>query len=987
MNRFVRALASSRPLRHASAGLAVTLFAVATGAVWAQSPRTRITAPVDDQVRVTLPGSVPALARAEYDLGEAPASTQLASASLVLRRGPEQQAALKRALAEIEDPSSPSYHHWITPEEFGRRFGPADADVAAIVNWLDGEGVSSITVSKGRSIIEFSGSVGLIEQVFRTSFHSFRRGSQEFIANVTEPSIPAALAPVVAGVSEFNTIAAESDLVAGPAGRFDPATHRLVLAPSASQRPEYTGVKNSNPFLFITPGDVATMYNTPNSKLNANFAGGKTYDGTGVTIGIIGESPFSSTTDIPILKNFRGLFLPSTYGLKFTVTNVDDATSSNALDEAFLDMETAGGMAPGAALHFYTAHSIYTAITQALDDNTVDIINVSFGACEKNEGTDNQVVLDDWQRASMQGIAVTVSAGDTGSARCDANGSEEAAGGLAVNFLASTEYDVAVGGTDTWGLVNNFSEYVNPASSDAASDYYRTVTKPILESTWNNSQDSPTQTPGPISTAMLIENTVDAGGGGASSCSIQSASGACISGYAKPSFQTGNGVPHDGVRDLPDVALLSGTGRDNAGWAVCSEDFGDCTVENGGGIAFFAIGGTSAAAPTFAGMLALVEQKTGERLGQSAVSELYSLFNKYGSEVFNDITLGNNAPPCYAPSADLPSPNCAKNTEGFYFESGYNTTPGYDQATGLGSVNVTNLVALWGGSSSLPAKATVTVAPASSTVFRGHPLSVAITVSGSSGTPTGTVKLSGGGFTSAATALASGKATIVIPANALAAGSDTLAAKYSGDAKFGSASGSAKVTVTLLATTVTVKPTSASVSRAKSLEVGVTVDAEKATPEGTVTLSGPGYTSPATALAGGKAHITIPAGKLTAGRDKLTVTYHGAADFKAATGDAVVTVTKAPTAVTVKPAVADMAKTVSLNVTVKVTAAAGTPAGTVTLVSGAYRSVAIRLTRGEAVVIIPAGKLAVGKDTLSASYSGSIEDATATGKATVTVSQ
>jgi trimeric autotransporter adhesin len=860
------------------------------GFAFAQTPKVRIATPIDDSARVLLRGSVPQQARPEFDQGEAPASTEMAHVRLFLERAAEQEAALDNYLAGLIDSSSPNYHKWLTPEEFGRRYGVADGDIAAIEKWLQADGLTVVAVPRGRTSIEFSGTIGLIEQVLRTSIHTFKNGDREFLANVTDPSIPAAFAGVVTGIVDLNTIPPESDLVRGPGGRFDPTTKRLVPTAGELAQPQYTGTKNGDPFLFMTPGDLATMYNTPNKTLNANFAGGSSFDGTGVTIGIIGESPFASS-DTTIVENWRKLFLPPTYPLHLEVTNVDGANSSNALDEAFLDMETAGGVAPGAALHFYASdNSILPAITQAIEDNSVDILTVSFGKCEQEAGNAfNQTILGDWQQAAAQGITVTVSAGDTGSARCDTNGSEEAYEGLAVNYYASTPYDIAAGGTDTYGLVNNFSEYVDTASSGAAKDYYRTLLKPVPEAVWNDSQNSPTAVPGPISKAVLVRETINAGGGGASSCSNQSTEGKCISGYAKPSWQSGLGVPNDHVRDLPDVALMSGVGLDSAGWLICSEDLGSCVKDSSGQFFFSALGGTSAAAPAFAGMLALVEQKTGGRLGQEANKNLYALYNNFGSRVFNDITLGNNAPPCAQPSTDVPSPNCVKNAEGFYFESAYNAGPGYDQASGLGSVNATSLVEFWGAAAPLPA--TVSVKPASASVFRGDSLAVTVTVSGKSGTPTGTVMLSGGGFTSPTKALAGGKVTFTIPASTLAAGADTLTVSYSGDSKFREADGDAKVTVTLLTPSVTVTPASSTAPRSKSLVVTVKVAASIGTPVGTVTLASGSYKSVATALAGGKAKITIPADKLAAGKDTLTAAFKGNGNYKSASGHVVVTVT------------------------------------------------------------------------------------------------
>jgi subtilase family serine protease len=887
----VHRLIAHRPTQTAIRSSSV-LFSALLGAgfAFAQTPQPRIAAHVDDSVRVALHDSIPRLAMPEYDQGEAPASTEMAHVRFFLERAPEQEAALDNYLAGLIDSSSPNYHEWLTPEQFGRRYGVADGDIAAIEKWLQAEGLTVVAVPRGRTSIEFSGTIGLIEQVLRTSIHTFKNGDEEFLANVTDPSIPAAFAGVVTGIVDLNTIPPESDLVRGPSGHFDPATKHLVRTAAERAEPLYTGTRNGEPFLYIVPGDVATMYNTPNKTLNANFAGGASYDGTGVTIGIIGEAPFVSS-DTAIVANWRKLFLPSTYPLHLTVTNVG-ATSSNELDEAFLDLETAGGVAPGSALHFYTSNeSILPAITQALEDNSVDILSVSFGKCEQTAGNAfNQTILADWQQAAVQGIAVTVSAGDTGSARCDQNGSNEASTGLAVNAYASTPYNIAVGGTDTYGLVKDFSEYVDPASSDSSKSHYRTVLNPIPESIWNNSQDSPDAVPGPIAKAVAYTDTTSAGGGGASSCSTQSTAGKCTAGYAKPSWQAGKGVPADHVRDLPDLALMSGIGADNAAWLVCSTDLGNCAVESGGQFFFSGIGGTSVAAPAFAGMLALVEQRTGDRLGQEANKNLYALYNNFGSRVFNDITLGNNAPPCYAPSPGIPSPNCVKNSAGFYFESAYNAGPGYDQASGLGSVNAANMVEFWGAAAPLPA--TVTVKPGSASIFRGDSLVVTVDVTGKSGTPTGTVQLKGGGFTSAIKALAGGKATFTISAGALAAGIDTLTVSYSGDAKFASASGDAKVTVTLLTPTVTVTPASPSASRAKSLVVTVKVAASIGTPTGTVTLSSGSYKSAATALAAGKAKITIPSNKLAVGKDTLTAEFKGIGNYKSASGHVVITVTK-----------------------------------------------------------------------------------------------
>jgi hypothetical protein len=282
---------------------------------------------------------------------------------------------------------------------------------------------------------------------------------------------------------------------------------------------------------------------------------------------------------------------------------------------------------------------------------------------------------------------------------------------------------------------------------------------------------------------------------------------------------------------------------------------------------------------------------------------------------------------------------------------------------------------------------TVTVTPATTTAARASALKVTVKVAASAGTPTGAVILSGGGFTSASTALVNGIATITIPAGRLAVAKDTLTAAYAGDASDLAAHGSSTVTVIKLTPTVTVTPAVATVARASALAVTVKVAATAGTPTGTVTLSGGGFTSVATALVGGLAHITIPAGRLTVGMDTLTATYTGDADDLAAHGSAAVTVVKVTPTVTVTPAVTTVVETNSLAVTIKVAATAGVPSGTVTLAGGGYASAATTLVSGVAKVTIPANKLTTGAVTLTATYSGDGNDNAASGHEAITVNK
>ena len=263
-------------------------------------------------------------------------------------------------------------------------------------------------------------------------------------------------------------------------------------------------------------------------------------------------------------------------------------------------------------------------------------------------------------------------------------------------------------------------------------------------------------------------------------------------------------MPNDSVRDLPDVSLLAGDGTYGALWAVCdnsSDGNGgtlDCVAATNGTFENDAVGGTSTSTPAWASILALARQKTGDRLGQ-ALTTLYSLFNGSSSaSIFHDVTTGNNSVPC-APSATT-SASCVMNTAGFDFEGGYDTNTGYDLATGLGSVDVTALVTSW-SSTSTPITPTLTLTPSATSIAANEALTVAVTVAGPSGsaTPTGTVTLTVGTYTSSPATLASGAASITVPASTLTPGSYTVQVGYTPDAASSSVyfagSGSTSITV------------------------------------------------------------------------------------------------------------------------------------------------------------------------------------------------
>jgi hypothetical protein len=858
----------------------------------------RITAAVNESSLTTLKGNVPMRAQAKYDQGEASSSTQLTHMRLVLSRSSEQEAALDTYLAELQDKSSSNYHKWLTPAQFGALYGPANSDVAALVAWLQSHGLKLEAVSAGRTNISFSGTASQVEEAFHTPIHTFAINGETFYSNTANPKIPAALSSVVKGIAHLSTFKPRPLAVRGRPGKLDLDSHQLVpvSSSSSSARSQLTITSSSKYYLYLVPGDAATIYNTPNTTFNANYTSGTSYTGSGVTIGIGGDAAISTT---PVV-NYRTKFLGDSTAP--TTTNVDGVTDTTDADEAYLDVEISGGLAPGATIHYYPSSDLDSGIEQAINENTVDIFSLSYGSCELDLTTSENAQIEGWwKQAAAQGIAVAVSSGDSGSAGCDdPNEETEAEYGLQVNGLGSTPYNISVGGTDFALTQSNFTTYAS--TSDSSSTYYRSAKRYIPETTWNDSTSTNTtySLDVPSTSSTTGKTNIWAGSGGKSNCATNSSTdstvGSCTAGWPKPSWQRGTGVPSDSVRDLPDVSLMSG---DNyAAWLVCTNDTSDNITANCSETSdefyFYGFGGTSTATPAFAGILALVQQSQGGgRLGQAAAN-LYNIYNNStsASSIFHDITTGNNSVPCLSSSS---YGGCTENSAGYYFMTGYNTTTGYDLATGLGSIDAAKLITNW--SSGLGSTiATVAVSPSSSSITTSNALALTVTVTGSSNTPSGSVYLSdGSGYTSSTVNLDSGSATITIAAGALAAGNYTLTAYYSGDGIYASATGAASVAVTtstLTSTTTALTPLTTTSTYGTSVALTATVTPTAAA--GTVnfyegsTLLGTGTLSSGSA--------TFSSTTLPIGTDTITATYEGNTTYASSTSNSVtVTVSSSST--------------------------------------------------------------------------------------------
>ena len=660
----------------------VPLSAQTTSSALTNHAADRIVAPIDESQRVVLPGNIAPLAQARFDRGPAPGSTPTGRLFLALACSPQQQQALTQFLADLQNPASPNYHHWLSPAQYGALYGPSDDDLQSIESWLSSHGFTIDQVPAARNVVQFSGTFDQLQSAFHTPIHAFSVNGQTHYATIADPQIPAALAPVIAAIGPLSNFRPQPALVMGPQGHYDPST--------GSIQPGLTLLSGSTPLLFIDPADAATLYDAPNGALNPNYSG-TTYDGAGITIGIIGASDIVMQD----IENYRTAFLGESTTSANLPTVIVDGDDPGAVPgwnvEALLDNEVAGGLAPKAKIDFYTSadsdlsSGLLNATFRAIDDNAVSVLSASVQACESGLGSaGNQLLLEATQQAAAQGITVVVAAGDSGSAGCDDfDTATQAQYGFAVNGFASTPWDVAVGGTDFDGLPNAFSTYATSTSSGTA-PYYRTALQYVPEEPWNDSN---------IENGALADNHARIGGSGQSN--IVAGSGGVSTVYPKPAFQASL-TPADSARDLPDVSLFAGNGLYQALWVLCSDSTSDgntgqsyTNCQNTGGqfnsaTNFDGVGGTSAAAPAFAGILALVEQKVGSRLGQ-ADTILYQLAQSKPA-VFHDIVTGNNSVPCASGS-----PNCGING----FLTGYNAGTGYDLASGLGSVDAAALVSNW----------------------------------------------------------------------------------------------------------------------------------------------------------------------------------------------------------------------------------------------------------------------------------------------------
>jgi len=708
--------------------------------------RPLITEAIDESRLTILKGNTHPLARQEFDLGTADGALPLRRVLLVLKRSDEQESALRKLLDDQQDKNSPSYHKWLTPEKFGEQFGPTDADVQTITSWLQSHGFQ-VGATKGRTSLEFSGTAAQVQEAFHTTIHAYVVTGQRYWANANDPQIPAALARAVTGIASLNNFPRRStSLLAGSFTHDNKSGIVQPLNPLFTFLPSYQCSANDYCYA-VGPYDFATIYNVQ-PLWNAGI------NGTGETIAIVGES----NINVQDVASFRSMF-----GLPVNNPNVilngPDPGIQPDESEADIDVQWSGAVAPNATIDFVvsqsteTTHGTDLSAVYIVENNLAGVMSESYGECELGLGTaGNQFFNALWQQAAAQGITVMVSSGDNGSAGCDAfdvQSPAPAVMGLQVSGYASTPYNVAVGGTD-------FNEITNPGQYWSTTNNSLTQASAlgyIPETTWNDSCTNQFLTDFGYSTVaeancnnanLIPYDVVPVGGsGGVSKWTTPSGSNPfnCAGGYAKPSWQTGIGVPNDGKRDIPDVSLFASNGFSGSFYIFCESDQtnGTCNL-NSPYTDFLGVGGTSVSSPAFAGIMALVNQKTGSRQG-NANYVLYKLAAQQPT-AFHDVTVGTIAMPCATGS-----PNCVTNTGGDAYGvlSGYSATTGYDLATGLGSVNANNLVNKWHSVSLLALTTTLSnLNPTTITHGEAVNFTVSVAPKSGSGTPTGQIALEGG---------------------------------------------------------------------------------------------------------------------------------------------------------------------------------------------------------------------------------------------------
>lgn len=595
------------------------------------------------QAVTALVGNHPMAADTEAPIGDRAADTQLAMAVTLQLRDP---AGAKALLAQLQDPASPDYHQWLTSAQFADRFAPTQASVDAVVAWLTAQGFTIGSASASARVIRFTGTVAQAQNAFRTTIYNFGGGG--VFGNIVDPVVPAQFASVIGQIHGLdNMSAAQATARFVPGFAKPPASLKVPLsAKTAARAPKVYAALNrgsasdataaASPdasmggFASFGPLDFQTFFDsTPLVTAGINGGGGD-------CIAIVGDSDFEPSS----VDTFNSAFGQAASNItKVVVFGADPGFNSDEM-EALLDLEWSHAVAPGAATRYYVGDSslpaiapIVDEISAAVSDNQCGVISVSFSLCGGAKSFYTNTVSPIYAQAALQGQSIFISSGDQGAAGLTFSSKLGCVVGTThlVSQLAADPNITAVGGAS-----------FNP-SYDVSGNDTSVVTSTALR-VWDEPNDG-------IASG-------GATGGGASAD------------YTKPVYQYGLGVPADKKRDVPDVALIASPYAPGAFTYMDGDCFSfGCDGTGAPTAAIF--GGTSLAAPAWAGIAKLVAQQNSiTRLG-SINPKIYQLANSTSVHaIFQDVTTGDNR---------------------FGKVSGYQAGPGFDLATGWGTVDINAL--------------------------------------------------------------------------------------------------------------------------------------------------------------------------------------------------------------------------------------------------------------------------------------------------------
>lgn len=702
----------------------------------------RVAAQINERNLTTLRGNTHPLARQQFDRGRVDPSLKMERITMTFQQTAAQKADLVALLADQQNPASPNFHQWLTPAQYGERFGVAQTDLQKVSGWLQARGLNVVETPESRNFIVFEGTATQVESAFHLEVHKYATSDAKFYSNSGEPSLPAELAAVVSGFRGLNNYQMKPRAM-----RNNPA--------SGVPLPNFTSAISGNN--FVAPGDFAVIYD-----LNPLYSASPAIDGAGQKIVVVGQSNIV-LADIAAFRTAAGLSAnPPVVTLVPSSTDPGVLNGTGDEQESSIDIEWAGAVAKNATIQFvYSGNGVNDALQYAVSQNYAPVISISYGNCEAmNPQSEVESLVAIAQQANSQGITIVSSVGDGGATDCDSDLSNyPAILGLSVDMPGSLPYVTGVGGTEFnegngayWQAATNKTDVLTSALSY------------IPEKVWNDS-----------STA----NGLSAAGGGASTL------------FGKPSWQTGAGVPSDGARDLPDISLNASSQHDS--YLACVQftpsksstftssclngtfRYSDNTLQ--------AYGGTSFGAPTFAGILALINQKTGSA-GQGNVNYILYPLAASVPTAFHDITTGDNTSACVVGTQDC-------TTAGFI---GFSAGAGYDQATGLGSIDAANLVNAW---SSTAAGSTPTLSSISPTTIQAGSADFTLTATGSNFAANAQILWNGS--TSGVTMLSGGTATTIsatISTSLIAYGTTASVSVTDDAAKAGESSTSLPFTVT-----------------------------------------------------------------------------------------------------------------------------------------------------------------------------------------------